>query len=366
MTTPQPLRVPLAILLLTVCNAFADGPTLIDELHLGGNANAESNAWFYVGAVGFDTRDTIQAETGTNRQHGVSYLYWDGLDWVSESIRTWDYTAAHVAAGDAAIEGLLSAEAAARLGGDTAGSNYVDSVAGAKVPLSAYIVILATNATYNISAGSSAATVQAMIDAAPHIIPSGLTMTFQFANGTYEWDDTYIYFNGFRGGGSLLVSGNRGEAAALHTTQAVIIDADDGSQNYIDCFRFSSCSLLQIGVEKIRFNVDAAQSGSACRFDNSSCFWFKYNYVVGNSTGNGIGCYVLYGSTGWAQANYFTSNKTAIYANNGGWVVSDGNDDTGTRPLYGLWSVAGFIQKTGTQPAGSSANEVTANGGQIW
>ncbi|KKM85000.1 hypothetical protein LCGC14_1293530, partial [marine sediment metagenome] len=42
------------------------------------------------------------------------------------------------------------------------------------------------------------------------------------------------------------------------------------------------------------------------------------------------------------------------------------NDDTGTQPLYGLWSSQiGYIGKESTQISGSTANELVDAGSQI-
>lgn len=55
-----------------------------------------------------------------------------------------------------------------------------------------------------------------------------------------------------------------------------------------------------------------------------------------------------------------------ILLNNTSLCLSSGNDDTGTAPLYGLQSSNGStIIKLGTQPAGSTNNEIVTGSGVI-
>jgi hypothetical protein len=58
-----------------------------------------------------------------------------------------------------------------------------------------------------IAAGSEHATIQAQINAVPKYIPTGVTVTFQFATGTYMLSET-LEWRGFFGGGLLIIRGN--------------------------------------------------------------------------------------------------------------------------------------------------------------
>ena len=82
---------------------------------------------------------------------------------------------------------------------------------------------LTADKTINLDNSMTSADIQALIDAQPKYIPIGLTLTFQFADGTYTMTDV-LSFGGFTGEGLLAIYGNTGEATALHTTQAVILN----------------------------------------------------------------------------------------------------------------------------------------------
>ena len=65
-------------------------------------------------------------------------------------------------------------------------------------------------------------------------------------------------------------------------------------------------------------------------------------------------------------ANYVSTLQTGIGAFNVTTIYSNGNDDTGTAPKYGLAAQqAATVGKNSTQPAGSISNEYTASGGTI-
>ena len=64
--------------------------------------------------------------------------------------------------------------------------------------------------------------------------------------------------------------------------------------------------------------------------------------------------------------NTYVSNHADGITGKLSTVFSYDNDDTGTQPAYGLHATnAGTIGKQGTQPAGSTSNELADNGGEI-
>lgn len=244
-------------------------------------------------------------------------------------------------------------------------ATYDDSAAGNKKVLLNKIGIGGgefSTRTINLLTTDTAAQKQAKIDAVGRYIDTGVTITFQFADGTHTHDDV-LSFNGFWGGGGLHVYGNTSEANAtdLHTTQSVHIDC---SSNTCDGIFVGRCTCnVRVWNLKVSINTTAGVYDGITVASCFSCFVF-YNYVTGNSDTQGyafranVGFYTL-------RENYVSNVQYGIAVTNA-IAYSNTNDDTGTAPEYGLWARnAAYIGKNSTQPAGSTANELTAGGSTI-
>jgi hypothetical protein len=214
---------------------------------------------------------------------------------------------------------------------------------------------LTANTTVNIPAASTAAETQALIDAQPKAL-NGYTLTFQFADGTYTLD-TRLTFAGFCGG-KLLINGNPGEnQGSLHTNQAVFLNFNNGT----DGLFIEHCCWIDIRNLKIFSTARGAYAQESGGGFVHGCY-FLSNVTTGDVYGfNNYLCaptYVAY--------NYFEFITYCIGVFDSR-VFSFNNDDTGaTGPRYGLQAkFAATIGKDGTQPAGSSANELTTPGSVI-
>ena len=218
-----------------------------------------------------------------------------------------------------------------------------------------------TSRIVNFDNSMSAAEIQALIDAVGKYIPAGIYITFVFADGTYTLNDS-LEFLGFFGGGEASIEGNIAEADAtiLHTTQEVFLDFSGTAGKGI----LISSHIQFYPVRNLKIKIDSASSGQCINVEhNFPAVYPWYNYFLGTglAAGHGIYCHEAIAK---CKANY-VSNLYSGFTCECGKLYSDGNDDTGTQPKYGLWARAGAtLCKNGTQPAGSTANEL-AQGGSV-
>lgn len=221
---------------------------------------------------------------------------------------------------------------------------------------------LTTDTTVNLTSGMTAAQIQALIDAQPKNL-GGHTLTFQFGDGTYNTSMTAALTFQYFYNGTLNVYGNISEAdaSALHTTQSVYLDFSAGTSSGIlvsDCY----CYVLVRN-----FKIQIADNASAKCVDMTRCpigsLRYSYLFGAGKTTSNtgyrcNYGVYSIFASYVSVLSTGIQSQTASLYSN--------GNDDTGTAPNYGLSALqAGTIGKEGTQPAGTTANESTSTGGEI-
>lgn len=68
---------------------------------------------------------------------------------------------------------------------------------------------------------------------------------------------------------------------------------------------------------------------------------------------------------GYVRNTRFKGGTAGVVSGLASAVVSQLNDSDATRPAYGLYANSGAIYKNSTQPTGSTANELTQNGGTI-
>jgi hypothetical protein len=68
---------------------------------------------------------------------------------------------------------------------------------------------------------------------------------------------------------------------------------------------------------------------------------------------------------GYVRNTRFKGGAGGVVASFASSVVSQANDSDATQPAHGLIANSSAIYKNGTQPTGSTANELTQNGGTI-
>ena len=217
--------------------------------------------------------------------------------------------------------------------------------------------------TVNLLQTDSAADMQTKIDALGKYIPNGQVVTFQFETGGTHTLNDIITFAGFFGSGSILILGNISEADAQtkHTTQDTILDFNNGTSG-LDILNVE----VYVLVKNLKIIVETTGINSKCIFaDVGNRVEAWYCYFIGNNTNNGGGFQARY--VRYARVfNCLVSTIKNGLISTGSRLHDWDNDDTGTMPLYGLWSSQiGYIGKQSTQISGSTANELIDAGSQI-
>jgi len=237
-----------------------------------------------------------------------------------------------------------------------------DGLANGKAELNKITRIPETSRTVSLNNSMTATEIQDEIDAVGSYIPDGATITFQFADGTYNLDSA-LSFQGFYGGGQIYIQGNTGETSGLHTNQSVHLNFNNSS-NGIYAVNNSGISLVYIRF--LRVTVQNGYSGILAQREGH--FRIYYNYVTCGNTTNGANTalYALQGSRVIFSNNYVSNCFYGIRAHQNSIVDSTNNDDTGTQPRYGLGATrTSVVGKNGTQPAGGIANETSSTGSDI-
>jgi hypothetical protein len=237
-----------------------------------------------------------------------------------------------------------------------------DGLSDGKAEMGDITVIPEVSQTLNFTNSQTATEIQAEIDALHKYIPQGVSITLQFADGTYNLSSS-ISVRGFYGEGQFNIRGNTSETAGLHTNQAVHLNFNNSTWG----INVTNNSLSLVFIEYLRVTVQ--DGNTAINLQRQGHSRIRYNYITCGGTTNGSNSAILAHQGNRVQAinNYFSNCYYGIRAYSTSMVNSQNNDDTGTLPRYGLASQrTATIGKNGTQPAGSTANETTAGGGVIW
>lgn len=223
-----------------------------------------------------------------------------------------------------------------------------------------------TSRTINLLQSDNTAAKQAKIDAVGKYIPYDVDIMFQFEIGGTHTEIAQLDFLGFFGGGRLYIQGNTGEANAtdLHTTQDTIIDIT--AQTGIRAF-YISCCAIRLFVQNFKIMLSDTTGSRGIHVNNNTYLpYVRYNYIYAAGVVNdtrGIEFHEC--GSGRARENYVSTLKYGIQCRNSR-ILSQINDDTGIQPLYGLYAEhASIIGKQSTQPSGSTANELVADGSII-
>lgn len=218
-----------------------------------------------------------------------------------------------------------------------------------------------TSRTINLTNAMSATDINNRVNNALHKhFKYGRSIIVQFADGTYNLDAP-LSFDGYYGGGKLFLLGNAADNS-LGVAKNVFLNFNNGTDG-IRC-RGNS---IYIDVYYMKIRVQTAKNSRGVYFENCAYVRTRYNYLLGTGTGDGRGIEADGCSFVSVRDTYVDNIKYGI-ASSGSRLLSINNDDNpaGTTPLYGLLAEsAGTIGKSGTQPAGSTANELEVDGGEI-
>lgn len=212
------------------------------------------------------------------------------------------------------------------------------------------VPVLREDKTVNFDDSMSAADVQALIDEQPKL-SNGATLTYQFADGAYSFD-TDVTFGEFDGG-KVYVRGNTGESG-LHSNQAVVITLTDGA-NLV----FNNCQWLWFD------NIKIARSGVAgySLFVVGSPFVLIIGCMVTEVT-NGRCMQCSYGRVFIAEC-YLDGGTYGAYADQNGYVTVRGCQSSLTALTYGTVARTGLAIRDGNAPAGTTANTLELEGGEV-
>ena len=236
-----------------------------------------------------------------------------------------------------------------------------DGTVEGKVELQDITVIPETTRTINFTSSQTAAQIQADIDAVGKYLPDGVSITFQFGNGTYTLNNN-LDFDSFYGGGVMYIQGDTSQTAGLHTDHNVHLNFNNNTHGII-CRRNSAT----FQVRHLKITCD--DSKTCVLLISCASVYTLYNYLLNNAkTSSGSKAISMTSaSIGTAEQNYFSNNFYGINCTTASIISSNNNDDTGTQPNYGLRvDTAGIIGKANTQPTGSTANESLGQGGNIF
>jgi hypothetical protein len=220
---------------------------------------------------------------------------------------------------------------------------------------------LTQDTTVSLLTSMSAADKQALIDATPHNL-NGYVLTFQFEDGTHTHTEA-VRFLGFYGGETMYIQGNAGEADALHTDQAVYIDATGISAGIsgIVITRCQTCVICRnFKIQIPDLSVAGISSNNITYLEILGC----YIYGAGKTAANvAISC--LFSNTATVRTTYVSNTYYGITCDRS-LMYAYGNASTGTSPTYGLRSVnGGQLATNGVYPTGSFSNWNKSGGGEI-
>ncbi len=219
--------------------------------------------------------------------------------------------------------------------------------------------------TITLLQADNTAAKQAKIDTVAKYIPYGVTVTFQFeVTGTHT-ETAALCWDGFYGGGRINIYGNTGEAGegSLHLTQDTFLDFTTNAVNGI----YVSNLAVEAYIYDLKIQVqDSSGLAGITLLNTNNKINITGNYILGEGTT--LAAYGILANTSMVancRNNYVEDIKYGLACTLGRMFSRD-NDDNGVPPLNGLYALnAGTIGKRGTQPAGSTANELAQFGGEI-
>jgi hypothetical protein len=217
-----------------------------------------------------------------------------------------------------------------------------------------------TTRTISLASSMTADQIQAAINSIGRHIPFGVSVTLQFADGTYLLNHA-LTIGGFWGGGCIEVLGSPIDAAPdyLHTSQLVALDFSAQNSHGL-VFEGNGVSVIVQGL-KVRVKTD---STSDCALHIRGTYvQVESSYILGTSTTDGIAVYAVQEGEARIKSTYFSHVQVAMRADYGAFIYSGANASTDPAPTHSLYApYGGTIAKSGSQPAGI---EEATTGGEI-
>lgn len=196
----------------------------------------------------------------------------------------------------------------------------------------------ATMETYSrtIMLTGTATEVQALIDGAGKYIPTGVTLAFQFSDGTHNFDEP-LNFEGFYGGGLVYIRSSD-TSTSVYRTQAATLDFSGLGSFYP--IRFSNVS-CEIRVFNLRFILDGSVTYGSLLFSGCLNAQAFYNSITGDGGTSGYGMSGQAGSVVYARQNIIDNQDRAFQVVLGGTLIL--RDNAGTNNATGYYTGGGSI-----------------------
>jgi hypothetical protein len=217
---------------------------------------------------------------------------------------------------------------------------------------------LLQDTTVNIPAGSSLATIQAIVDAQPRNL-NGYTLTFRFADGTYDFGtDGCLYIRSFHTG-AVFLEGNPSDGLTAHSTQAVRLKntrTGDGGIGY-----FYNCT-AQVAVRYIAFTTQLAGWNHGLLFIHGNVAIVEGCYFECNNGVNGSGLWSVHSDVRVTNCMFHSVDK-CVGTDGGSVNMRDCNGDN-NRYITGAYG--GYVCLSTSLPSYTSALSNAGLGGQVW
>ena len=215
---------------------------------------------------------------------------------------------------------------------------------------------LTSNTTVTITNGTPSAAIQAQIDAQPKN-QNGNNLVFSFSAGTYTLTNS-LQFNFFYGG-YLAVIG----PATSSTTNMIQSAILNGSSYAGVCLQFYGVK-SDLVIQNLKMAYNNSSSGYGIFAQYCTDIRINYCWMMGAGT-SGYGTY-LEMCRAYGLKNVFTYGAHAMYVYNGSTLYSRDSINAVNLPGYGISSRGSVIYKQGSQSSGSTSDEYTQYGGQIY
>jgi len=223
---------------------------------------------------------------------------------------------------------------------------------------------LTADKTVNLTSSLTPAEIQGLIDQQPKNL-GGFALTFQFADGTYNFGTNTLLIARFYNG-RINILGNAANQG-LSTTKAVVLNFVDTAAIPID-FYLNNGVFLAIRRIKISKTTTIETDLPVVRsFVNNGCnFVMDSNYIAEINQVRKSDLFMCVATPlNNIKDCYFTGGKIALNIQGVSKVLSQRNGYSVDKATTGLYAFeASEIVKDGTQPEGAT-NELTAAGGLI-
>jgi len=226
--------------------------------------------------------------------------------------------------------------------------------------------IIESSTTLEFNSSMSFSEINKRIERLGKYIPHDVTVTLQFADGTYTVDEA-LNIIGFEGGGKIEIFGNASDNTR-QLSKNVVFQVSGDTPNYI---LHILSNVVGIYVKYIRFNrYSLTNPWRYASFFSWMCAgygWVEYCSFDFSDANHGRAVFVAGPSFFHVVQCYFRYAVVAVSAYHNAYITVSDSESDSSKPYHGLEAnVFGKIRDTGSvHVQGSSQNHCTDLGGQI-